>query len=209
VIGKRHNIVVITTDVPARLVMGCKTQSFDFRQRIRQNQSLHFRCARQLLIKLIPALPHLTLQALHGKMVGNAGKNLLGLNRLRDVIDRSELETGDLILHFSECRKENNHDIASRSIGFDRAADFKAIHLRHHDVKQNQIRMSPFRDLERGLAVGCDENPITCPLQDADKNLNVDGAVVYNQERCRRLCRCPRAEDGIRLWHESLPDWPA
>src|SRR5262245_56962402 len=116
-------------------------------------------------------------------MITDTSENFFRLNRLCDVVDGSELKTGNLVLHFSKSGKKNNNDIPSRIICLDCAANFKPIHPRHHDVQQYQVRASALDDVQRRLAARRDQNSMICSIQSADENLKIDGTVVDNKDR--------------------------
>ena len=70
----------------------------------------------------------------------DAGQNDGGSNRLVNEVDRTQFKTQFLIRRFHLCGQKNDRRAGRGRISLQAPAYFIAIHLRHHDVEQYQIR---------------------------------------------------------------------
>ena len=57
-----------------------------------------------------------------------------------DVVDRADLETLRFIINISLARQKNHGDVPRMVGRFQTRANFVPIHLRHHDIQENQVR---------------------------------------------------------------------
>ena len=78
------------------------------------------------------------------------------VDRLLNVISSTQLKPFCLILVLILGGQENDRDICRRRISLKLLADLIAIHLRHHDVEQNQVGRLSFGNFQCNLAIdGC------------------------------------------------------
>src|SRR5687768_1629893 len=75
------------------------------------------------------------------------------VKRLRDVIDRAELQATDLLIGVGGRGEENDRDVPRQRIVGQAFADLKSVGGRHLDVQQDQIRLHGRRELQARLAV--------------------------------------------------------
>src|SRR5678815_940462 len=183
VIRDTDDIIVVPADMTTGLVVSGERYAVALWQRIRKNQPLHLRSTGQFLSECITTLPKFALEPLDGKVIGDPCKNLFRLNRLRDVVHGAQVQAGDLIRDFAKSRQKDNDDVAGSHAGLDPSANFKAVHIGHHHIEKNEIRMSTLCDVERRPSVCRDEDAMTTAVKNAGQYLDVYGAVVDNQDR--------------------------
>ena len=67
------------------------------------------------------------------------------------------------------------------SVSLEPAAGLEAVHLRHHDVQQDEVGLHAGQHLERLLAVCGDTDLVAFALQNGRQGLDVGGRVIDNQ----------------------------
>ena len=90
------------------------------------------------IVKVVNALVFLLFgggAAQHGL---DAGRDLLGVKRLDDVVIRAQLKTQHLVVGLA---LSGQHDDGGVVLGAELAADLPAVHDRHHNVQQDQVGM--------------------------------------------------------------------
>ena len=172
--AERQHIVVIAAGVAAGLVEAAEADRRVRRHLRRQQQSLHLRCSRELLVEAIAAASHLALEVLSRQMHGDARQHFFALDRLGDVVDRADLETRYLVRHFAARRQEDHQRVARLRIRL--------------QLEQHQVRLRSLRDVERGRSVFGGEDAMAAQLQRAREHLEIGGAVVDDEDRRRRRC---------------------
>lgn len=70
----------------------------------------------------------------------HACQHLGVMERLGDVVDAADLEPPRFLAGIVHVGNEDHGDVAQPGIPFDMLADGIAVHIRHHDVEQYQIR---------------------------------------------------------------------
>ena len=80
----------------------------------------------------------------------DAGRDLLGVKRLDDVVVGAELQAQHLVVGLALGRQ---HDDGGVALGAQFAADLPPVHDRHHDVQQHQVGVQFVKRLQRGGAV--------------------------------------------------------
>jgi hypothetical protein len=72
--------------------------------------------------------------------------------------------------------------------------DRKAVHLGHHQIEQDHIRLCLLQEVQRLSSVSClPHNPLG-RLKPSEHPLALDG-IIFNQQDPRRSCRRPKAAD--------------
>ena len=98
----------------------------------------------------------------HAKLVGHhleaheaahAREQRRVVDRLREKIVRARVEARHAVGRLVERRDHHDGNMRGLGIGLDAAADFEAVHARHHDVEQHDIRRVLLDLGERFLAV--------------------------------------------------------
>ena len=125
---------------------------------------------------------HLSIDRNKPKLSLHARERFVEIDRLGDVVHRPHAESLELALLGRPSGDENDRDRAGFLVGLQALADFDPVHVRHHDVEQDQVGLFPHDDLEAVAAVegGQDLQPL--PLQLALKQLDVDRLVVDHQD---------------------------
>jgi len=59
---------------------------------------------------------------------------------LGDVVHGPEFQPLGFIAHFGLGGQEDDGDVTRGGIGLESSADLIAVHFRHHDIEQNQVR---------------------------------------------------------------------
>ena len=70
----------------------------------------------------------------------HARDELVGAERLGEVIVGAELESHDSIRFFRAGRQHDDRQRGGRVVSTNRATDFEAVHLREHEIEDEQIR---------------------------------------------------------------------
>src|SRR5262249_9645447 len=98
---------------------------------------------------------------LQGELRLNSAKHDWGGEWLMDVVYRSDFEALHLVDFVGPGSKEDNRYFTRVGVRFQPATDFKAIHIRHHDIEQDKIRLlRASGDRQRLFTVGCDSRPV-------------------------------------------------
>ena len=84
--------------------------------------------------------------------------NLLGIERLDDIVVGTELETQNLIKGLLLCSYHNDRHIGLLS---DLSADLPAVYARKHDIKQDNVRLERIEFYDSLLAVVSKNNTVT------------------------------------------------
>ena len=86
--------------------------------------------------------------------------------RLGDIVDGAELEAAHDVRRLGLGRQEDDRNFTPRGRSLDALACFKAVHLRHHDVEEDQIGPNALQRLERLPAVDGDADLVSLRLED-------------------------------------------
>ncbi len=82
------------------------------------------------------------------------GAYFLELERLGYVVHRAHVEGPHFVQGFAQGRQEQHGDLAQLVVLLQAPTDLVAVHLRHHDVEEDEIRWLTGSGLERQPAVG-------------------------------------------------------
>ena len=107
-------------------------------------------------------------------------EQFMGVERFGDVIHRTQLETLDDVGGVSLRREKDDRDLAPLLGGLELAAGFKAVHLRHHHVQQDQVGLDAGQHFERLLAVRGDADLVALLFQNGRQRLDVGRRVVHH-----------------------------
>ena len=169
--------------------MGKKFIARDFRQSLRQEAALY--AAGQLQIELEPltcqfqvaaVFLQLDLQPAELQVRLDTGVQFFHLERLGEVIHSAGGERFDLVQLLGESADEDDGNSLELVVGLELFAHFVAIHLRHIDVQQDQVRRIASRRLQRQLAAGNGADFIAAVLEHAGQHLEIGGGVVHGQD---------------------------
>ena len=130
------------------------------------------------VVKIVDALVLLLLgggTAQHGL---DAGRNLLGVKRLDDVVIGTQLKAQHLVIGLA---LGGQHDDGGVVLGADLAADLPAVHDRHHDIEQHQIGVQLVKLGQRGRAV-MDHRHIVALLDKVEAEQLADIFIVIDDQ---------------------------
>ncbi len=104
-----------------------------------------------LRLQLLLRLPKFQVRA-------HARQQDFHLERLGDVIHRADFQPLHFIHKVGERRHENDWNVAGQWVRFQLAARLEAVHVRHHHIEQNHVRLRLRNRLKRALPVDADQH---------------------------------------------------
>jgi hypothetical protein len=105
------------------------------------------------------------------------------MHRLGQVIIRAGLKAGDLIPYRRLRREHQDGDGGGARVGPQAPADLQTIHIRHHHVQDDQVRLLGLR-FGQGLgAAGRREDPIAFALQQEADQLYRLQIIIHHHNR--------------------------
>ena len=110
------------------------------------------------------------------------------VDRLGQVVVGAGIQPLDQIFVTVQCRQENDRCPSVDFHGLDAAGCFEAIHDRHHDVEQDQIRHFLRKTTHRFLAVLGDDDLVTELFEEHLQDVKIGAVVVYRKHLHRVLC---------------------
>ena len=139
---------------------------------------------------------------------------------LRQVFVAARLEAGDDVLGVGFGGDRDDRHERERRIRFDPPADFHPVHLGHHDIQQDQVRLLRSRERQGFFAVGGREDLIPVGGEAGLEDVQVHGVVVRDENPRRRSHGAtagtggssPGVRAGCRAWRRrrrSRPPWPS
>jgi hypothetical protein len=108
-------------------------------------------------------------------------QQLVGVKRLGHVVHCAELEATHDVARLGLRGQEDDRDVAPLRRSLDTRAGLETVHLRHHDVQQDQVRPHRGQHVERLSAVGGDADRVAFFPQDGGEGLDVGGGVLHDQ----------------------------
>ena len=102
----------------------------------------------------LDALFELVLKLFDAQGGSRAGEEFGLLDGFGKVVVSADFEAADFVFHLEFRGEEENGDVAGAFFGFEAFADFEAVHLRHHDVEDDDIDVFFGDDLKGGGTVG-------------------------------------------------------
>ena len=136
----------------------------------------------QLVLQLLVAPLQLLLQLADREVRPDAGEHLVRLEGLVDEIHRAELEAPHLLARLRQRREEDDRAVARVRVSLEPGARLEAVHARHHDVEQHQVRHRAGRNREGVAAAAGGEQPVAPPLERLIEDLQIRGVVVDQQD---------------------------
>src|SRR5450830_16928 len=115
------------------------------------------------------------------QQVADARQQIALVIRFADEIVRAALQPANHVLRIRERGHQDDRYILQLFIGFDRLAQFVAIHLRHHDVTDDQCGLLSLRGCQCQLAVSRDGH-LVAVLFEQETELFGLGAAVLGDE---------------------------
>ena len=189
---QRNEVVIIAADLIGRLIVGNKLIARDFGQPPRQQAALH--PAGQLQVELEPltcqfqvatVFLQFDLQAAKLQVRLDAGVQLFHLKRLGEVIHPADGKGFHLVQLLGERADEDDGNPLELIICFEALAHFVAVHLRHIDVQQDQVRgIAPCRQ-QGQFAARNGADFIAAVLEHAGQHLEIGVGVVHHQDAGR------------------------
>ncbi len=103
------------------------------------------------------------------------------IERLGEIILRSHLYTPDDAFELRQSGYHNDGNVTPSLVGLHTLEDLVAVHLRHHDVEENEIYVV-FAEQFQGLsAILCRDRDVAATLQEPHQQITVSLVVVHNQ----------------------------
>ncbi len=125
----------------------------------------------------------LVVLALAAALAGPApGADFVNVEGLGDVVGRANGKALDLVHHAVHHGDEDHRDAAAHRAALDAAANFVAIHLRHDDVKQHQVRRAAAGCQFHGPAAIGGHHDAVFVLEGGGQAVEVLGDVVHQQQ---------------------------
>ena len=112
----------------------------------------------------------------------DAGVQFFHLERLGEVVHPADGERLHLVQLLGEGADEDDGDPLERVVGLEVFAHLVAVHLRHVDVEQDQVRGIASGRQQRQLAAGDGADLIPAVLEHAGQHLEIGGGVVHDQD---------------------------
>jgi hypothetical protein len=129
-------------------------------------------------------VPQDVARQLEIELIADPGQDHCRLDRLDDVIDGAERQAVLLVSRIAERGQEDHRGVARRGVLPQGGKDRVAVHLRHHDVEQDQVRhRQAGGDLKRAPAARGDQDIVT-RLQKFPEYRKVLRLIVDNQQGC-------------------------
>ena len=138
------------------------------------------------------------LEAADGQVGVDPGDDLFRLERLGDVVHRAQLQALDLVLGVGEGGEVDDGDVAQGGVGLQAAADLKAVHVRHHDVQEDQGGPGLLGDGQGAGAVFGHQQLIAPAVQGLMQHLQVGDVVVHQQYLLRLRRRAAGSSEIVR-----------
>src|SRR4029077_5012637 len=132
------------------------------------------------------------LQELSGQLFAGFTKHEMGVHprfhhcrreRLVDIIYRSNLEPVRFVIGFRFPGKKNHWYIFGFWCGFQNSADFVAVHLRHGDIQQDQVRMRFSFYQVQSLCTTSGNPDFEVVFQNRTHHLQVGRSIVHDQHK--------------------------
>jgi hypothetical protein len=140
------------------------------------------------------------------QVLAQPGEKLLGEERLGQVVVRSGLETGELVLQLVQRGDHQDRDLGGRGVGFDPAADLVAVDAGKPDVEKDDVGPDVLRHLERLRSVFGQVHLEPFGLELLAEDPSKEVRVVHDQDglthgRCRghdahRSASCPAGQSA-------------
>jgi len=113
----------------------------------------------------------------------HAGEHLFLLERLGDVVDRSELEPLHLLDGVGQRGHEDDRDIPSLRTLLEPLAGGEPVHVGHEHVEQDQIGLDILELLQGALPILGDRDLETAGAQEVGQNREIGGRVVHHHDQ--------------------------
>ena len=115
----------------------------------------------------------------------HARAHLVDIEGLGDEVGTADVESPNFFLRCINNRDEDHRNTIADGRGLDAATDFVAVHARHHDIKQHQIRRCrPQHQFNRFGPRPGDQDTVVI-LQGFEQFVDVFRHVVHHQQRGR------------------------
>jgi len=104
-----------------------------------------------------------------------------GADRLGDEIHPSQVKAEGFVLDSDLGSQEDHRDLPRGGLGLEAPADRVAVHLRYHDVQQDQVGWGGFHDPQRLLPAVGDLDPVLLLQEPADQ-VEVVRGIVHDED---------------------------
>jgi hypothetical protein len=109
-------------------------------------------------------------------------QQLVGVKGLGHIVHRAEFETAHDVAGLGFGGQEDDRNVSPVRCVLDAAAGLEPVHLRHHDVQQDQVRSHRRQHVQRLAAVGGDADRVAFFPQDGGEGLDVGGGILHDQD---------------------------
>jgi hypothetical protein len=104
------------------------------------------------------------------------------IHRLGEVLVAAGLEARHDVLGIRLGRDEDDRREGQRCVRTEAPANLESVHLRHHDVQEDQVRLHLLSGSERGLAVGGGHDVVSVGGEARLQDMYVGGRIVHDQD---------------------------
>ncbi len=118
-------------------------------------------------------------------MGAHAGEHLFLLERLGDVVDRSELEPLHLLDGIAQRGHEDDRDILSFRTLFEPPAGSKPVQVGHEHVEEDQIGLDILELLQGAFPILGDRDLETADAQEVGQDREIGGRIVHHHDQRR------------------------
>ena len=116
----------------------------------------------------------------------HAGPQDHGVERLREVVRRAELDGSRDGLDLVDRRDHDDRNRPEHRVGAHPLEDLEAVHLRHHDVEEDEVDRPRGQRLEGGASVHRGLDLVAERLEAAHQKVSIDLGVVDDEEAPRQ-----------------------
>ena len=116
-----------------------------------------------------------------GEMHANARQQLVGHDRLGDVVDAAGLQALDDVLGLAQAGHEDHRHMRQRLVLLQAAAGLETVHARHHGVHQDHVGRDRSHDRQRLLALERDQHGHAGLLERVGQHAQRVGRVVDHE----------------------------
>ena len=123
---------------------------------------------------------------------------------LGDVVFGPQFDAADDIAQTLDGGRHNNRQIAQGRVALERFEHFKAVHFRHFDVQQQNIKRAVHQHAHGNLSVFSHRGAMPQKLHAARHQQPVDLVVIHNQDFALGVTHQPAPLMQLRFRHRSL-----
>ncbi|MNV37671.1 hypothetical protein D3C71_1292000 [compost metagenome] len=180
--GQRFHIVLRAADVVAGLVVprfGQRCHGADGGVlQLRQGA----RAVGHLLLQKVVVVGEQIPRSLELQVVAHARHGDGGVDGLGDVVHCAQLQPHRFVVGGAHGGEENHRNVFGLGVELQAPQHLVAIHVRHHDVEQDQVGLFGRHDLQRAFAGGC-QLDLVVGAQEVAHQRQIARGVIHHQHR--------------------------